>query len=450
MRGRVPGCSEDASPSSSQNICALRAERPAEGGDHGRALQPATARGRGDDVAEAVRDVEMHGVAARRLAGARDRDGLADAREATATRLDLRGRLVPDEGAALLRVPGREQRVERDLLGVAVEGVAVGERKLRALGHDVDELGLGQLGEVVPLEQRELLERRRPCPPRACLADREPAVVEHDRRLERRLPRGEVVAREQAAFGLAEARDLLGDEALVVRLPRALDLLLAGAAPALVDDASIRRRERGVAEERACRRSRKVELRRAGPRLEQPPVRLDRRRDAIDERVAVLRVPDRVLEDVADPPRPEVAQEQEPAAEGTGNARRENAGARDELVAELPVAVDRRSRGCDTLAAEDERLLPFHGPEDRGHLAAGPVQVRLDDLEDEPGRARSVERIAAALQHRHPGRRGEPVRRRDHPERAAELGSRGEGHAPESTRPVQGPSRRSQYTRRPT
>ena len=95
----------------------------------------------------------------------------------------------------------------------------------------MDELGLGQLGEVVALEQRELLERRRPCPPRACLADREPAVVERDRRLQRRLPRGQVVAREQAAFGLAEARDLLGDEALVVRLPRALDLVPLGSRP---------------------------------------------------------------------------------------------------------------------------------------------------------------------------------------------------------------------------
>ena len=117
--------------------------------------------------------------------------------------------------------------------------------------------------------------------------------------------------------------------------------------------------ERGVAEERAGRGRREVELARAGPGREQLPVRLDGRADALDERVAVLRVADRELEDVLEPPRPEVAEEQEPAAEGAGNAGREHAGARDELVAELAEALDRRGRGRDALAAEDERLLPL-------------------------------------------------------------------------------------------
>ena len=73
-----------------------------------------------------------------------------------------------------------------------------------------------------------------------------------------------------------------------------------------------------------------------------------------------------------------------------------------ELVAELVEALDRRRGGRDALPAERERLLPRGRPEDRGHLAARPVQVRLDDLEREPGRARGVERVAAPLEHRHP------------------------------------------------
>ena len=48
-----------------------------------------------------------------------------------------------------------------------------------------------------------------------------------------------------------EAVDLLGDEALVPREPRLLDLVLARAAATLLDDAAVRRREHRVAEERA-------------------------------------------------------------------------------------------------------------------------------------------------------------------------------------------------------
>ena len=54
--------------------------------------------------------------------------------------------------------------------------------------------------------------------------------------------------------------------------------------------------------------------------------------------------------------------------------------------------------------------------------------MRLDDLQREPGRHRGVERVAAALEHRHPGRRREPVRRGHHAEGAGELRSRREGH----------------------
>ena len=95
-------------------------------------------------------------------------------------------------------------------------------------------------------------------------------------------------------------------------------------------------------------------------------------------------------------------------------------------MTELVEPLDRRGGRSDALAAESERLAPFLRPEHRRHLAAGPVQVRLDDLEHEARRDRGVERVAAALEHRHPALRSEPVRGRDHPEGPAELRPRRE------------------------
>ncbi len=92
----------------------------------------------------------------------------------------------------------------------------------------------------------------------------------------------------------------------------------------------------------------------------------------------------------------------------------------------LAKALDRRGARRDSLAADRERLAAIDAPHEGGQLAARPVQVRLDDLEDEPGRARGVECVATALEHGHPGRGREPVRRRDHPEGAAQLRTSGE------------------------
>ena len=285
-------------------------------------------------------------------------------------------------------------------------------------------------GEVEAREQGELLQPHGARAPRLRLAHGQPAVVEGDDGLDRRPPGRQVRAREEPALVRREAVDLLGDEPLVVRTARLLDLVLARATAALVDDAAIRRRERGVPEELSGRRRREVEVARSGPALEQARVREDRRSDPLVQRVPLLRVPDRELEHVAEAPGAELAQEQEPAAEGAGYARGEDARAWNELVAELVEALDRRRGGRDALPAERERLLPSGRPEHRGHLAARPVQMGLDDLEDEPGRGRGVERVAASLEHRHPGLGSEPVRRRNHPERAAKLRTRRERHDP--------------------
>jgi hypothetical protein len=66
-------------------------------------------------------------------------------------------------------------------------------------------------------------------------------------------------------------------------------------------------------------------------------------------------------------------------------------------VAELAVALDRRSRRCDSLSAQRQRLAALDGIQERWNFAAGAIQVRLDDLQREPGRYSSVEGVAAAF-----------------------------------------------------
>ena len=76
------------------------------------------------------------------------------------------------------------------------------------------------------------------------------------------------------------------------------------------------------------------------------------------ERVAVLRVPDRELENVLEPPGPEARGEgasQPPNAPGTQAASTSGPG--NELVAELVEALDRRRRRCDALPAEHDAHL---------------------------------------------------------------------------------------------
>ena len=184
----------------------------------------------------------------------------------------LGGGVLADERAPLVVVRLREQPLERHLLGVAVERVAVGERELPALDDDVDELGGRELARGrSPASSASCWSADRAGRPGLRLADRQAAVVERRDRLERRVPGGQVGAGQEPALGRAEAIDLLGDEALVPGEARLLDLLLARTAAALVDDAPVRRRERRVAEERAGLGRREVELARAGPARERAP-----------------------------------------------------------------------------------------------------------------------------------------------------------------------------------
>src|SRR3954469_1633234 len=143
---------------------------------------------------------------------------------------ELGARVLADQRTALIGVLPREQHLERNIAAVAVTRVAVCERELRRLRRDVHELGLAERGDVEAFEQAQLLQRGRPLSPRPRLAHREAAIVDRRRRLETRAPRGEVVARQQPTLLAREAIDLLRDEARVVDISCALDLLLARAA----------------------------------------------------------------------------------------------------------------------------------------------------------------------------------------------------------------------------
>ena len=84
----------------------------------------------------------------------------------------------PHERPARVVVLRRQQRLERDVLGVAVQRVAIRERELPALDDHVDELGGRELVEVEALQERELLETDGAGRPRLRLAHRQPAVLE--------------------------------------------------------------------------------------------------------------------------------------------------------------------------------------------------------------------------------------------------------------------------------
>ena len=249
------------------------AERPAERRDHRRAVQPPAARGGRDHVAPAVDRVQVHGVAARRLAATGRHEGADDGRQPAETgHVVVRG-VLGHERPPLVVVLAREQALERRLRArrVAVEGVAIGERELGALGDHVHELLIGELGEVIAGEQRELLQADRTRSPRQRLADGQPAVLERGDGLDGGAPGREVVRGQQAILLGDETVDLCRDEPLVEGSARPLDPVLARAAARLVGDAAIRGGENRVAKERADLGRRQVELARGRARSRAAP-----------------------------------------------------------------------------------------------------------------------------------------------------------------------------------
>ena len=98
----------------------------------------------------------MNGPEAR-LPRADRRSDIVEPRQSPEAGLILRRGVFADERTARVVVLVREQEIERSVVRIPVEGVAIGKGELRALGDDMDELGLGKLCEIEALEKRELL-----------------------------------------------------------------------------------------------------------------------------------------------------------------------------------------------------------------------------------------------------------------------------------------------------
>ena len=230
----------------------------------------------------------------------------------------------------------------------------------------------------------------------------------------------------------AELVDRLGDEALAPGRAGALDLGLAiSAVGGLAQDALVGVGHRRIGEVRARLRhlaARQIERRRRRPVIaEQVLHGVDGGADALDQRIAVARVADRGRQHIRDAHRAVVAQQRHPGVERARNAGRKQPGARHKIEAELVAVMRDGGAGRHTpLPADHLRLAAPHVIENDRHVAARPVEVRLDHLQRERGRAGRVEGIAAALQDAHADRGRDPVGRGHHPEGALDLGARGE------------------------
>ena len=284
--------------------------------------------------------------------------------------------LLAHERAALRGVGRGQQAGQRDvgLPRVAVPGLPVGESQLGALGDRVDELGAARahLFEIKPVEQGQLLEEHRALAPGAGLADGEAAEVEGDGRLGGRPPGGQVGAGQQAAVagaggvhdlgGGQEIGDGLGHEALVEGAPGGLDLDLAARAGrlGLGQDALVDLGQHGVGElgTGAGHAAGQVDLGGAGPVLAEGAGHAgDGGARGGQHGVAVAGVADGVLEHVAQRQGAVPLEQQHPGAERGGHDRGEQAGAGDQVQAEVGVGGQGGGGGRGALAVQDEHGL---------------------------------------------------------------------------------------------
>ena len=230
----------------------------------------------------------------------------------------------------------------------------------------------------------------------------------------------------------AEIVDRLRDKALRPGLARAFDLRdpIAASAFGLVEDAKIGRRQRRIGEQRPGRRHRVV---RQVDRSRCRPIRAKKFRDrgdggagAFDQWIAVLCVADCRSQHVAQRQRAVVAQHQHPGLEGAGHACGEKAGAGHEIESLAAIMRDGGAPRRRSLAANHFRLAPSHVVDNGRHVAAGAVEMRLDDLERKRGGNGGVESVAAFFQRRHADGGRDPVRRRHDAERAFNFRTRRE------------------------
>src|SRR4051794_18849788 len=145
-------------------------------------------------------------------------------------------RFWTDESGSLARVLWRQQRLDRDVPGVAVPSLTVGEGELERLDLRVNPLrrrGVERIGVVQRGQSGERLEEDWALPPGLGLGDREAVPLQGDGFLPacgegRHVGAGDEPGVATAA-GIAErppgeVLDCLGDEALTPRFPGRIDL----------------------------------------------------------------------------------------------------------------------------------------------------------------------------------------------------------------------------------
>ena len=109
VRGRVPGASEEGRPSSSQNICARVPSGQPSAGIVGELCSQPPLGVAEREIPEAVGDVEVHGVAAGRLAGAGRASADDERRQPAAPGPQLAGGILADQLPPLVGVLRGEQ-----------------------------------------------------------------------------------------------------------------------------------------------------------------------------------------------------------------------------------------------------------------------------------------------------------------------------------------------------
>ena len=301
---------------------------------------------------------------------------------------------------------------------------------------------------VEAVEDRERLEEHRTLAPRPGLGDRVSAEIQGERVLEAGGPVGHIGRGEdpgvQAAVGMAmRGADEIGDAA---RDPTGAPFPPGGGDPLLSggfsvpgrDELSEHLRVLRVADERSGLGGLPVlqpQVRGARPvGPEQRARAVDRLSDAGEHGMSPLGVVDREGEDLGELPGAVLLEEQEPGVDRTGHGGGQRPGTGHRVEPFGPEVLDRRPGRSGPLAHEDDRTARLLSSDEHpGHVAAGPVEVRLDDVEDEGPDDGRVEGIAAELEHRLGGAGRQPVRRGCHPEgafesRAGRGGLAAEGH----------------------
>ena len=153
---------------------------------------------------------------------------------------------------------------------------------------------------------------------------------------------------------------------------------------------------------------------------------LDGRRRAFDQRVAIAGVGDGGFEHIPQPHGAVIAEQQHPGFERAGHAGGQKSGAGHHLELFALVVRDGCLRRGRALAADYFGAAAFGVMHDDRHVAAGTVQMRLDDLQGKGCGDSSVKRVAALLEDAHADGGSDPMGRGDDAERAFDFRPGGE------------------------